>query len=569
MLDLVIRNAEVCDGTGAPRFHGDIAVQGDTIVGIGSVAEPARTTIDAAGLMAAPGFIDVHTHYDCQVSWDPFLTPSGWHGVTTVVIGNCGFTIAPCHASDRELLMRMLLYVEGMPTEALAAGIRWEWETFPQYLDALARWQPALNVAAFVGHSAIRYFVMREAATERAATDEELSNMCRLLEDAVRAGAWGFSSSESPTHFFGDGTPVPSRIAPREELLAFARTLRPLERGVMEIAPRNLLGTADDKIQDQHFYAMLAEASGKLVSWAPLLHNPFEPEGALRVIEDAAHLQARGLRVVPQVGCRPLEVRITFGSSSIATENNPFWRPILAKPKEERAELLRSAAFRNELRSMSQGGGWVAALGPSWQAIFLRWSPSEQHTGWMDRSVAEIAAARGADEVDTLLDLSLETDLACQWGIPIMNNDERIVGQLLRHPAGLLALSDAGAHVDTLADHSFTTHLLGHWVRELQALSWEEGVRLLTSVPARLYGIHNRGQLRVGSAADIVLFDPASVSPARTELRRDLPGGAYRLVQPARGVEYVFVNGRAIVAAGRPTEERPGLVLGRSNGRSN
>lgn len=566
MLDVLIRGAEICDGTGSRRFLGDIGIEGGKVACVGKVEQGARRTIDAYGLFAAPGFVDVHTHYDCQISWDPYLTPSGWHGVTTVVIGNCGFTIAPCHPSDRELLMQMLLYVEGMPTAALAAGIRWEWESFPEYLSALRRWQPALNVAAFVGHSALRYYVMRDAATHRPATENELSAMKQLVGEAMTAGAWGFSSSESPTHFFGDGTPVPSRVAPREEFHALGSALAPFRHGVIEIAPRNLLGTAADKIQDQHFYATVAEASGKLVTWAPLLHNPFEPEGALRVIDDAAELQARGLKVVPQVGCRPLEVRITFGSSSIATENNPFWRPILAKPVEERKQLLASSSFRDELRSMSRGGGWVAALGPSWHQIFLRWSPAPDHSDWIDLSVAEIAALRGCDEVDTLLDLSLATDLACQWGIPIMNTDEDIVGQLLRHPAGLLALSDAGAHVDTLADHSFATHLLGHWVRERNVLSWEQAVRLLTSVPASLYGIPHRGELRQGYAADLVLFDPTRVGPARTELWNDLPGGAHRLVQPAVGVEYVLVNGTAIVEAGRPTGQRPGLVLGATNG---
>ncbi len=564
MLDLVIRGAEICDGSGAPRYRGDVGILGGRIVAIGNVRDGASRYLDAAGLVLAPGFIDVHTHYDCQISWDPFLTPSGWHGITTVVAGNCGFTIAPCHAADRELLMRMLLFVEGMPTEALAAGIRWEWETFPDYLAALERWQPALNVAVFIGHSALRYYVMRDAATQRCATPEELDRMAALVREAIAAGAWGFSSSESPTHFFGDGTPVPSRVAPREELLAIAKALRDFSRGVVEIAPRNLLGTAEDKIQDQHFYAQLAEASGKLVSWAPLLHNPFEPEGALRVIDDAAALQKRGLPVVPQVGCRPLEVRVSFGSSSIATENNPFWRPILAKPKHERRALFASQEFREELRSMSRGGGWVAALGPSWNQIFLRWSPLDAHSAWIDLSVADIAQARQSDEVDALLDLSLDSDLACQWGIPIMNTDESIVAQLLRHPAGLLALSDAGAHVDTLADHSFSTHLLGHWVRERQALTLEEAVRLLTEVPARLYGIRDRGRIQEGAVADFVLFDPSRVGPTRTELQHDLPGGAARLVQGARGVEYVFVNGVTIVEAGQPTGKRPGTVLGRS-----
>jgi N-acyl-D-amino-acid deacylase len=561
MYDVLIRNAQICDGTGVPLVPGDVAVRDGRIAEVGRLSGAARRTIDAGGLVLTPGFIDLHTHYDCQVSWDQLLTPSCWHGVTTVVMGNCGFTIAPCRAADRELLMRMLLYVEGMPTEALRAGIRWEWETFPEYLDAVSRWQPGLNVAAFVGHSAIRYYVMGPAAAERAATSEELERMCELVREALRAGACGFSTSESPTHFFGDGTPVPSRVAPRDEIRALAGVLGELGRGIIEVAPLHLLGDAESKSADQRFYAELAEASGRTVTWAPLLHNPFEPEGSWRLIEEAAAEQARGAQVVPQVGCRPLEVRVSFGSSSIATENNPYWRTILQKPAEERRTLLGSQAFRDDLRVMSSGGGWVAALAPSWERIFLRWSPVAGHAGWIDAPLARVAAERKADPVDVLLDLSLESDLACQFGIPIMNTDEAAVAALLRHPAGILALSDAGAHVDTLADQGFTTYLLGHWVRELQALPLEEAVRLLTSAPARLYGLNRRGEIRPGFAADLVLLDPATVATERTELVTDLPGGAARLIQRARGIEYVLVNGTVLIDRCQQTERCAGQVL--------
>ena len=239
---LIIRGAEICDGTGAPRRSGDIAIADGRIAEVGACRGTARREIDADGLVAAPGFIDVHTHYDCQVSWDPALTPSCWHGVTTVVMGNCGFTIAPCRPAHRELLMEMLLYVEGMPTEALRAGIRWEWETFPEYLDAVERWRPAINVAAFVGHSAMRYFVMGDAAVERAATDDELARMQDVVREAMRAGAVGFSTSESPTHFFGNGTPVPSRVAPRDEIVALAACCGEFGRGIIEVAPLHLIG---------------------------------------------------------------------------------------------------------------------------------------------------------------------------------------------------------------------------------------------------------------------------------------------------------------------------------------
>src|ERR1700687_3455681 len=501
MHDLIIRDADICDGTGASRRRGHVAVDNGRIVEVGELAShAAQRTIDANGLVLAPGFIDLHTHYDCQVSWDRALTPSCWHGVTTVVMGNCGFSVAPCRPSDRELLMRMLLYVEGMPTEALRAGIDWQWETFPEYLDTLERWRPALNVAVFVGHAAVRFYVMGSAATERAATDVGLGRLQDLVRDARRPGACGFSPSESPTHVFGDGTPVPSRVAPRDEIRALCNVLHEGGRGVTEVAPLHLIGRTEDKSDDQRFYAELAEASGRPVTWAPLLHNPFDPAGALRLVEEAPVHQARGAAVVPQVGCRPLEVRISFAASSIATENNPFWRPIFHKPIDERRALLARPAFRDELRAMS-AGNWVAALGPSWQQIFLRLSPVAAHAAWSDASVEQTAAARHADAVDTLLDLALESDLACQFGIPMMNTDEDIVAQLIRHPAGILALSDAGAHVDTLSDQGFTSHLLGHWVRELEALPLEEAVRLLTSAPARLYGLSNRGETRAGFAA--------------------------------------------------------------------
>ncbi|HVN85016.1 MAG TPA: amidohydrolase family protein, partial [Candidatus Binatia bacterium] len=280
MYDLLIRDAEVCDGSGASLYRADLAIRDGRIADIGTaLSGGARRTLAAAGLVAAPGFVDVHTHYDCQLSWDPALTPSCWHGVTTVVVGNCGFSIAPCRPSDRELLMRMLLFVEGMPTEALRAGIRWEWETFPEYLDAVERLRPGINVAAFVGHSAIRYWVMGSAAAERAATADELERMREVLREAMRAGAVGFATSESPTHFFGDGTPVPSRVAAREEILALGSVLREFGRGLVEVAPLHLIGSTDSKREDQAFYCELARASGRPVTWAPLLHSPFDPEG--------------------------------------------------------------------------------------------------------------------------------------------------------------------------------------------------------------------------------------------------------------------------------------------------
>src|SRR5881296_2170300 len=340
MADLVIRGAALCDGTGRAAAPGDLAVAGDRIIALGRVPERGTREVDGTGLVLAPGFIDLHTHYDCQLFWDPFATPSPWHGVTTVVTGNCGFTIAPCRPEDRETLMQLLLFVEGMPLETLRAGIRWAWEDFAGYLDALEGLGPGVNVAPFVGHSAIRFRVMGRAAVERAATRDERAQMVALVRDAMAAGAIGWSTSLSPTHFFGDGTPAPSRLADEAELLALARALADLERGVIEIAPRTTIGPPDGKAEEQRFFAELARASGKVVSWAPLLDNPFAPGSARKIIEESAELQAGGVQVVPQVGCRPLEVRFDFTEPAFYLEQNPFWRPIMAKSRDERRRLF-------------------------------------------------------------------------------------------------------------------------------------------------------------------------------------------------------------------------------------
>ncbi|HYR96727.1 MAG TPA: amidohydrolase family protein, partial [Candidatus Binatus sp.] len=427
------------------------------------------------------------------------------------------------------------------------------------YLGALERRGVGPNVAAFIGHSAIRYRVMGRAAVERTATAAERAEMAALVRDGMAAGAIGWSTSLSPTHFFGDGTPAPSRLADADELLALAGALTGGDRGVIEIAPRTTIGPPADKAEEQRFFAELARASGKLVSWAPLLESPFVPGGAMKVLEEAAELQADGVTVVPQVGCRPLEVRFDFAEPAFFLQQVPFWRAVMSKPREERRRLFGDPGFRGELGR--QTGFPAAGLAPAWERLFLRLPESEHLRRWQDRSVADIAVARDATPIDAFCDVVLEDDLRSQWGVVLMNHDERAVGDLIRHPAGLLALSDAGAHVDTLCDQGFTTYLLGHWVRELGALPLEEAVRLLTSVPARRYGLRGRGVLSAGYAADLVLFDPARVAMRPTEMVYDLPRGERRLLQRADGIVAVFVNGAAVVEDGAPADRRPGRVL--------
>jgi N-acyl-D-aspartate/D-glutamate deacylase len=560
MVDLVIRGALVCDGSGGAAARADVGVAGGRITAVGSIAERGESEIDADGLVAAPGFIDLHTHYDCQLFWDPSASPSPWHGVTTVVMGNCGFTIAPCRPEHRETLMRLLQFVEGMPLDALRAGLPWTWEDYPGYLGALEAQGIGVNVVSFIGHSAVRVRVMGEAATERPATSDELAAMAALVRDGMQAGAIGWSTSLSPTHFFADdGKPAPSRAADRTELLGLAAALRDLERGVIEVAPGTIIGTVEDKLAEQEFFAELARASDKLVVWAPLLQSPFLPGVEARALEAAAAFQRDGVRVMPQVGCRPLELRFDFAAPGFGLDNNPVWRPFMAKPRAERRRLFGDPGFRDQLRGMQ--GGFVIGLAHGWEGLVLRLPASERTGQWQDQSVADIAAARGTDAVDAFCDTVLDDDLEGQWGALLLNFDESIVAEMLRHPAGVLALSDAGAHMDTLCDQGFTTYLLGHWVRELGALGLEEAVRLLTSVPAERYGLVGRGRLVPGYAADLVCFDPRRVGTRPTTMVYDLPQRQRRLLQGAEGVEHVFVNGVAVVEHGVPTARRPGRVL--------
>src|SRR5262245_8712691 len=449
MADLVIRGGLVCDGSGEAAVRADVAVTGGRIATVGRVADRGTHELDAGGLVVAPGFIDLHTHYDCQLFWDPSAGPSPWHGVTTVVMGNCGFTVAPCRPEHRETLMRLLQFVEGMPLDALRAGLPWSWEDYPGYLDALEAQGVGVNVASFIGHSAVRVRVMGEAATERGATAAERAAMAELVRDGVRAGAIGWSTSLSPTHFFSDdGKPAPSRAADRDELLELAAALREFDRGVIEVAPGTIIGSADDKLAEQEFFAELARASGKTVSWAPLLASPFLRDVGPRCLDAAAKLQEAGAMVVPQVGCRPLELRFDFATPGFGLDNNGFWRPIMAKPRAERRRLFADATFRAELAAIQ--GPFVAALAQGWDRLVPRLPGSERTTQWQDRSVVEIARARGTTAVDAFCDTVLDDDLEGQWGALMLNFDEPAVAAMLRHPAGVVALSDAGAHMDTL-----------------------------------------------------------------------------------------------------------------------
>ena len=536
MHDLVIRNALLLDGLGSSPKHGDVAVSKEKISQVGKIEGASRQTIDADGLALMPGIIDNHTHYDAQITWDPALSPSPALGVTTVLIGNCGFTIAPCRPADRELVMRNLTQVEGMSLEALRAGIRWDFESLPQYLDMLERRGAALNVAAFAGHSSIRTYVMGEAATQRVATDDEILRMKKFVLEALHAGAVGFSTSTSPAHNGDGGLPMPSRLADEKELRALVGCLGEAGRGVFMLTKGGHTPIAS--LED------LAADTGRPVVIAALLHNSTNPQTVfddLLLIENA---NKRGRKLVGAVSCCPLSMDFTLHSPYVL-EGLESWKPALPLKGEAFVEKMKDRNFRNDIRAELSRPAHFRLFNGEWDKLQVVES---------QRTIAELAAASGQDPLDAMLDLALEENLDTVFNALLLNSDEAAVGRMLQHPDSMVSLSDAGAHLTFFNDAGFGLHLLGHWVRELKIFSLPEGVRRLTSHPAQVFGIRNRGVLKPGNWADLLLFDPAKVGRGAKRRVFDLPGGQPRLTCDAVGVHGVWVNGR------RP-EEMPGRLL--------
>jgi len=540
---LVIRGGMIIDGTGTPGVSGDITIDGDRLVQVGGRAGAGAREIDAAGLAVSPGFIDPHTHYDAQICWDRALTPSCWNGVTSVVMGNCGFTLAPCAPAGRERVMRMLERVEGMSLAALRSGITWDWESFPEYLDAVAAMRPALNVGSLFGHSALRYFVLDDAAAERAATAAELTRMQDLLREGLRAGALGFSTSQAPTHFGGDGRPVPSRLAADEEVVALAGVLREFGRGAVQITSKHLT--------DVDVSIAAARRSGRPVTFL----------GAIRA-DSAAKLavaRAQGLRLTPQISCRPTMTDFTLSAMGIF-EQLPSWSRIMQADPRDLPAIFRDAAFRAAFRRdvTGESEGYRLFKG-DWDGVKVQLAASAASQSLIGHSIAAIAAARQGDPFEVFFDVALEDDLHMEFSYCLAGDLPRRPHLLDEHY--LIGLSDAGAHLTLLADHAYATYFLGRWVRERQLMPLEQAVRKLTSVPAELFGIRARGTLRPGFHADVVLFDPTRIIDRDTTLVHDLPGGGPRLVTKADGIEAVIVNGAVVVERGELTGARPGQIL--------
>ena len=549
--DLLIRGGTVVDGTGAPARCADVAIRNGRIAAVGATSGTADRVLDADGAVVAPGFVDIHTHYDAQVFWDRMLSISPWHGVTSVVMGNCGFGVAPTRPAHRELVLLTLEKVEGMSLDALRAGIGAEWpfETFAQYLDAIERRGTAINVGALVGHTPVRLYVMGEEAMEREATADEVAAMRALVAEALRAGAIGFATSKSPTHVGWEGRPVPSRVAAWEEIAALA--------GCLAEAGNVMQATLGPGLFLDEF-AAIQERTGRPVSWTALLGGMLGPDGHRAVLERSAALQARGVRVIPQVSCRPLMLEFNL-AAPFPLESMSVMKPAARADLAGKRVVYADPEFRRALRGKIDGG----LLTRAFHDMQITEHPPDASLA--ERRLADVAAERGVHPVDLMLDLSLASGLQTRFRLAVLNTDEAVVAELLRHPATMLGLSDAGAHASQLCDACAPTALLGKWMREKRVLSLEEAVRRLTAEPADVFGIRDRGRLAAGLAADVTVFDPATVGCGPLRRVYDFPAGADRLVSDATGVRAVVVNGVVIREDGRdavdPEAPLPGRVL--------
>jgi N-acyl-D-aspartate/D-glutamate deacylase len=557
MLDTVIRGGTVVDGTGAPGVRADVGVRDGRVVEIGDIDERAARTIDAEGKVVAPGFVDVHTHYDAQVFWDTTLSPSPLHGVTTVIGGNCGFTIAPLAPEHGEYLMRMLARVEGMPLSSLEQGVPWDWTSFADYLDRIEG-TLAPNAGFLVGHCAIRRLVMGEDATKGAASADQLEAMERLLAQSLAAGGLGFSSSWARTHNDAAGEMVPSRHATDDELVALCKVVRDHPGTTLEFIPG--VPPFDDYAPE--LMARMSLAANRPLNWNVLFVNAGRDDVTERLLGASDVAAERGARVLALTLPDAPSPRICFDNGFLL-DTIPGWEKPMALPHDEKKAMLASREGRQALRDAATGGKAVFGLA-NWGIYVINECLTPDTRRFEGRTVADIAAELDKDPFDALLDIVVADDLMTGFGFPKSGDrDEDWEARLAvwRDKRAIVGASDAGAHLDFLATFNYATALLGKAVRQRELLPIEEAVHLLTDVPARLYGVRDRGQLAPGWHADVVVIDPTTVAPGEVRMRFDLPGGAPRLYGDAIGIDHVLVNGAEIVDGGSFTDARPGTLL--------
>ncbi len=556
--DLVIKNGMIVDGSGSARYRADVAISDGIITRIGRINEKAKQTIDAEGHVVSPGFVDGHTHMDAQVFWDPVGSCSSYHGVTSVVMGNCGFTLAPCKQEDADLVFRSLERAEDLSRDAMLAGIDWTWETFPQFLDVVDDLPKGINYAGYIGHSALRTYTMGERAFEDEATEDEVKQMQAIVKEAMHAGAIGFSTSRTFNHTTADDKPVASRLANWEEVRAIVNAVGETGKGIFEIAGE-APGRNPERIREYHDRLRdLAVESGVTQTWgmfsvkvAPDIWRPY-----FDLLDETA---AAGGRMFAQVHTRGLNNILSFESAT-PYDNWELWRDIRALPLEEQKARLSDPATKARLVEIANreytGPRIVGAeiRPPDWDYVY----PMDD-MAYDKPSMAQIAKEKGVDPVELMIDMALDKDLKMFFRTPIANENQDHVLEMIKHPRSVVTFSDSGAHVSQIMDSSLQTHLLSYWVREKQALSLEEAVKQITYNTATLWGLHDRGLLREGMAADVVVFDPETIGPNMPEVLNDLPAGARRLKQTASGILNTVVNGEIFLT----NNEHSGATSGR------
>ena len=559
MADVLITGGTVVDGTGAPGAVGDVAIRDGRFVPVGELG-PDPTVVDAEGMVVAPGFVDIHTHYDAQLSWDPTASPSPLHGVTTAIGGNCGFTLAPAGEAHAGYLMRMMARVEGMPLEALETGLSWDWTSFGDWMSRLSG-RLGINAGFLVGHSSVRRVVMGDRCHE-AAQPGEVEAMARLVAEACADGALGFSTSTAATHNDGDGDPVPSRGAAPDELVALAAAVRDHPGTTLEAI---LAGCINGFTEDEkELLARMSLAAGRPVNWNVLGVTAMNPEGHVSQLAASDHAADRGARVVALTLPHSMRIRLSF-LSGFVLDGLPGWRPVLSLPVPERMRALADPEVRRRLAegAASDEAGMLRALA-SWERMELAETFAPENRPHEGRTVGEVAAERGGDPFDVLLDIVIADEL--RTGLRPMRTTEseadwRLRAEVWRDPRTVVGGSDAGAHLDMMCGAIYSTALLSHGVREFGVISLEEAVQQLTDVPARLYGLRDRGRIAPGFAADAVVFDPERVGYGPERTVADLPGGAWRLHAGSTGMHHVLVNGVPVVADGAFTGDTPGTLL--------
>ena len=541
--DLKITGGTIVDGTGKPGYAGDVAIKDGRIVALGAVSGEAAATIPAAGRIVSPGFIDIHTHYDAQIVWDPTLSVSPSHGVTSVIMGNCGFSIAPTRPDRRDLILRTLERVEGMSLEALRTGVRPDWpiDSFPAYLDAIERRGVLVNVGAHVGHTPVRLFVMGEDAVRRAATMDEIKAMARLVLEATEAGAVGFTTSMTKTQFAYDGHPIPSRVADWTEVEMLIAAAAEGGGGTIQNSPGSL--------EAVEVFSLLAGKYDLAYTWTAILAGLDGPGSHRRFLDEAHKRRGRGLRVYPQTSPQPQQFEFSFDAPIVFDRNDLFART-RKTDRAGRLDIYRDAAFRRAFKGVVFEGFDVMLNGWAERTVITH-APTDPSLN--ERTLAAAAAERRVDPIDLALDLSIESDLRARFRLAVVNFDEKEVGEILNDPVGVVAFSDAGAHTSQLCNANYTTHILEHWVRETGTLKLEQAIWMLTGRPAEVMGLKDRGQLAVGARADIVVFDKDRVGSGPLRRTSDLPAGADRIVADAIGIDAVIVNGTVIRRAGAPT----------------